>query len=823
MATKTLTATVKLNTSQAVNQIDALVKKINSIDNIVTKTGSNNGISRAVGAGDRAAQKLNKTFYKQWWQTQLTSHALDGQVKTIGQGDAAAQRLAKSTARRRATEYELWWQTQLVNQEYRTAHPLISKLADKLKVNKDNTQQWASAQTAVLQKLNSSKSALSGIWTKLKGIIGMYAGIQGMGLMIKTSDTITSAENRLNALDGGSPELTEKTMDKIYAASQRARTSYSKMMDGASKTMTIAGEAFQGNMDNAIRFEEIMAKSYTIAGASAEEQTNSMYQLRQALGSGILAGDELRSVREQAPLMYKEIEKFAQGVFDCSDSLKDMAADGMITSELVVAAVMKSGNKIDDKFKDTATTFAQAWNKIKNVGVQTMRKVSDSLEKTLNSDTGKKAIEGICIALVWLGNALATVVDVFARFFGWFVDNWGWLKHVVVGAIIAMIAYQIIKTGISIFCAYMEMKAWMAANSVTWTTIGLLIMILAVLAIVVSAVLALVYVFILWKNGAIDTCNAIVTALMIVGIAILLVGIITGNMIIITIGLVVAAIGLIVKYLDYFLGIVYSIGAAIYNIVVGVIDGILQLVWACIEPIISVVEWILNVCNGGFNDFGGAVANLIGQIISWFLSLGKVVTKIIDAIFGTNWTAGLNSLQDSVLSWGKNENAITLTREAPTIESMTGGALPDRISYTDAWNKGMEHGAAAQDWMNDIGSQFQSAGQDPASLLEQLPKTDDPSLALDGAYAAPTDDYLREIAGDTGDIKDAVDLADEELEWMRKIADMEWRNEFTTAEIKVSMTNNNTINGDRDLDGIVEYLSDALREEMASTAYGVHY
>lgn len=751
------------------------------------------------------------------------SNNSSGIARGLGDGDKAARRLSNNLNKAKHAEYELWWKTTLVNQEYRTAHPLITKLADKLKVNKDNTQQWATAQTAVLQKLNSSKSAMGGIWTRLKGIVAMYAGIQGMKLMINTSDTITSAKNRLNALEGGSPELTEKTLDKIYTASQRARTSYSKMMAGASKTMTIAGEAFQGNIDNAIRFEEIMAKSYTIAGASAEEQTNSMYQLRQALGSGILAGDELRSVREQAPLMYKEIEKFAKKALDCEDSLKDMASQGMITSDLVVAAVMESGKTIDKKFEDTAMTFTQAWDTIKNVATQTFRKVSTTLEKTLNSDTGKKAVEGISIAIVWLGNALTGVVNAFASFFGWCVDNWGWLQHVIVGAILVMIAYQLMKTGISIWCAYQEMKAWMVANGVTWATIGSLLVVLSVIAVVVIAVLALVYVFYLWKTGAIDTCTAIVSALMIVGIAVAIIGLLIGGWIMVIVGLAIAAVGLIIKYLDYFLGIVYSIGAFIYNLIVGIIDGILQYVWACAEPFIGIIEWILNVCNGGFDSFGGAVANLIGQIISWFLSLGKIVTKIIDAIFGTNWTDGLNSLQDKVLSWGKNENAITISREAPTVSSMTGGALPDRISYGDAWNKGMEHGALAKDWMNNVGSQFQSSSSDPSSLLDSLPKVDDPSLAIDNAYTAPTNEYLKDIAGDTDDISDSVKLNDDELDFLRKVAEMEWRNEFTTAEIKVDMTNYNSVNGDRDLDGMVDYLSDVLKSEMVSVAEGVHY
>lgn len=133
-------------------------------------------------------------------------------------------------------------------------------------------------------------------------------------------------------------------------------------------------------------------------------------------------------------------------------------------------------------------------------------------------------------------------------------------------------------------------------------------------------------------------------------------------------------------------GAVLTVAAIIGNTVIGLLNGIIQAVWSIfVTPFLGIIEWVLNVTNGGFDSFGGAVANLIGNIISWFLDLGKVVTKIIDAIFGTNWTAGLTSLQDSVLKWGKNENAITLDRNAPTIDY--------RFNYGDAWNTGYNWGA----------------------------------------------------------------------------------------------------------------------------------
>lgn len=134
--------------------------------------------------------------------------------------------------------------------------------------------------------------------------------------------------------------------------------------------------------------------------------------------------------------------------------------------------------------------------------------------------------------------------------------------------------------------------------------------------------------------------------------------------------------------------------ALIGNIVIGTINAIIQFLWTRFaEPWISIIEFVLNVFMGGFDSFGDGVANLIGQLISYFLSFGKIATTIIDAIFGTDWTTGLSNLQNDVLSWGKNENAITLTRDAPIIDY--------KFDYGDAWNKGYEFGEGIENKLVD--------------------------------------------------------------------------------------------------------------------------
>ena len=233
-----------------------------------------------------------------------------------------------------------------------------------------------------------------------------------------------------------------------------------------------------------------------------------------------------------------------------------------------------------------------------------------------------------------------------------------------------------------------------------------------------------------------------------------------------------------VSALGVIMGAVATVGAFIWNLVAGTLNAIIELVWVFVGPIVGIFEWVMNVFNGGFDSFGDAVFNLLGQIVSAFLSLGKVVTKIIDAIFGTSWSDSLSELQGKVRSWGKNDKATTIKTEAPTLK---------RIEYGNAYNAGYNLGA--------------SFGGSDNSAVEGT---------LEG-IKANTD----VMAGATGEmnetLKDMIDIAEREV-----------INRFTTAEITIEQTNNNNISSTMDIDGVMEKWNADFTEVLETAAEGVH-
>lgn len=786
---KDLKTSVKLDTKSAVAALDKLEKKINHINNVVNKTNSrNSGLSKAINNASRSADTLSKKV------NQVTS----------------ANNKAASSASKIAKGY---------------------------------------------QKSNSAVSVLT---KNLRTLISTYVGLMGAQAVLNTSDLLTSAENKLNYVNGGDRAQTAETMDKTYAAAQRSRGSYTDMLSNVAKTMTLAGDAFQGNVDNAIRFQEIMSKAYTVGGASAAEQASSMYQLVQALGSGILQGDELRSVREGAPIAYKAIEKFAQGVYKTDESLKDLASQGKITSDMVVAAMMDAGAGIDKAFAQTDMTFAQAFTNVKNMAVQAFTPVLQMLNDALNSDAGKAAIQGIGDALVLLANSILWVMKILGKFFGWCADNWYWLRWIVYGVVAAIVAHlaimaaQAVITGIKSFIAFI-------------TGLSPLYIWIVVIGIVVAAIVWL-------ANTAVSGCEFIFYALLMVAAGLVLVAILTQAWWLLWVALAIAVVALIIMFIEQIVGAVYWMGAVCQNVGYGIANFFIAC-WEWVKAAgYNAMAFIVNTSKGLYNVVGAVAENIkiaftnawngalesFWNFIAGCLEGVSKLAPVIDAIAEAFGKEGFSIEAIASDARAKADSYAAKQQEYVSISDAwaSGMATVEYKDLGDAWSNGLNtfeyknlgeaynNGAAkGAEWSNAI-NEFGVSLKDKISgfnkdfnlpdMLEKLgmgnvindklgtslPNPNDPAYGVGEGY--DPSDALGKISDNVGDIKDSMDLSNEDLEYLRKIADMEWKKEFTTANITVDMTNNNNVNGEYDLHSLAIGLRDMIEEEMFAVANGVY-
>lgn len=595
-----------------------------------------------------------------------------------------------------------------------------------------NIRQSTQAEQQLNASIRGGNDALDDMVGKAKNLAATIGASVGLKKLIELSDQMTSTTARLSFLVDDGGSVDELEA-KIMASAQRSRAAYLGTASAIASMGANAGAAFTSN-DELIAFMEQVNKQFVIGGASVQGQAAAMLQLTQAMAAGALRGEELNSILENAPGIARAIEQY-MGIAE--GSIKSYAEKGAVSATVVKNALLSIADETNAKFNGMAMTWGQVWTQMGNIAL--------------------KVTQPLLTAINWLANNLSVIGPILLGLGTAFLvfqvaAHWTQIAAVATAAYHAVVNLLSIGFGVltgntaAASAAVFTFNSALLASPITW-----IIMLIAV-------VIGLLY-------GVVAIINKV-----------------TGSSI--------SATGLIC-------GAIAVAGAFIGNTVIGLLNALIQYIWAIfVAPFLGIVEWILNVCNGGFNSFGDAVANLIGQIIGWFLNLGKVVTTIIDAIFGTNWTAGLESLQSSVTAWGKNENAITLDKNAPTIDY--------RFEYGDAWAAGNDFGKGID---AKIGGMFNTGGLGDSSGFDL------------GDIAA----YTGETADNTGKTADALAVTEEQLEYLRDIAERDAINRFTTAEVKIDMTGmTNRIDGSADLDGVISQLTEGFTEALVTAAEGVH-
>ena len=847
MANKELTAKVRLDASQAHKTVDKLVAKLKLIDKAVNSASTANGIDKKIEKAVLSQEKLKQATFK----TQLAEERVATQkqktFEATNKARVAEQRLASQTAKTQNTISKI---NSAKQQTISKTTNIVSKVS-----------QWASNQNKVNGSLKSTNGLMGTIGSKLKQLAGTYLGVMGMKAIVNTSDMITNAENKLNYVSaqqqgaGGTNadgsystatlNATQEAMDKMYVSSQKVRMGYGDMMSNVSKSMALAGNAFDNNTDKAIRFQEIMAEAYAVGGASAQEMSSSMYQLIQALGSGTLAGDELRSVREGAPLAYQAIEEFAQKVYGCKDSLKDMASEGKITSDIVTAAILDAGGKMDSAFAQTEQTFDQTWTQIKNVGIKAFEPVAEKLREGLNNAIDSGLVDKATTVFSGIANGILIAFGAIKTAATWVVDNWNWLKHIIVGVIAVFLALKVVAIASAIASAI----AWLASN--------------LVLVIIIASIALIIYMLYLWAISAISTGELIMYVLTIIALAIFFIGIVTGSTAMIIIGIilmvVVIAMSLSSNLCEFIINLALIVAMAIclVLIVIAVIALTTGIFLMSIPMMIALlIVALILVCLGAFLAFAGEIlggAYGIWEVIkavcanigiafqnAWYGAQAAFWDFVADCIDGLSGVAKI--VEKIAKALGADFDLDDFEEGFRDKADAARGKMKDYNDVGDAWetgyNNGYNKGTAIQDsingfgdQINNLGSQFQGDGL--GGLMEGfglgdgsgLPSLDDPAnnlSNLDGFDPEKLGKGVGNIDDNTGAMADSMELADEDIEYLRKIAEMEWKKEYTTANITVDMSNYNTINGETDLDGIVTKLADKLYEEMNVVANGTY-
>ena len=685
----------------------------------------------------------------------------------------------------------------------------------------------ADGQNRVNNALGQGAGAADNLLGKLKGIVGAYVGIQGAKKAFELSDTLVSTTARLEMVidNKKSTDSIEEMESKIFASAERSRGSYQTTADAVSKFGLMAGDAFSST-NEIIAFSEQLNKSFVVAGTEASGIDSAMLQLTQAMGSGVLRGEEFNSILEQAPNIIQSIADYMDVP---KGALKDMAAEGKITADIVKKALLnpEAIKKLNSQFESMPKTFAQTWQSFQNQALMAFQPVLNRLNEILNSEKIQQFVSNAITLLTNLANAVLFAFDLIAGIGNFIAENWSVIAPIigVVGAAVA--AYTVITLAFNAAQA-IATAAQNLFNSALWS---------CPVTWIIAAILVLVAVFLLFTENLMATLFWWGAVFKNIGLGIANFGIATWA-VIKNVGLWFANLGLSIWTVIKNVGMWFAnLGQAVWAIIqnVGAWFGNLGMgIWEVLKACASNVATAFK--NGWIDIQIGfwAMVNVIMQGV-------KKVAEFANTCLG--WmgvnidTSGLDFAANKIDELNKNRESYKDIGEAweagsHTFEYKDVGEAMNTFSYEDpgkAFNTfeyddvGEAFNTLKYDDLNAASAAGYQVGSDIKSWMGNALGGITEGLGANGFGDDIYGDVLGSIADNTGSTAASLKDTTEDLKYLRDSAEREAVNRFTTAEVKIDMTGmTNRIDSAMDLDGLLSTLTEGFAEALETTAEGVH-
>lgn len=644
--------------------------------------------------------------------------------------------------------------------------------------------------TYAQNNLNNSAERGISIFQRLKntilGVVGAYVTFQTGTATIRMTDELTNINSRLDLMKDKFNTV-DSLQKKIMNSANNTYSSFKDMADMVSKLGNLAGEAFSNN-DDIINFSEQINKLFTIAGTSSGGKQAVMLQLTQALAGGVLRGEEFNSVLENAPTIASAIAK-ALGVN--TGELRKMASEGQLTAEVVKNSIYKMADETNAKFDQMSVTFGDIWNLFKNKATNAFMPLFDYLREIGNSQGFKSFVSTVATSLSTVANLIVGTFNLLGTVASFIAEKWKYVAPIIFGALAPLIAYK------TALIAVWTWQKIMAGAVAIWKGIQFAIAVgqVALWSFTNATRVATASTFLF--NSAWLACP--ITWILLTVIAVL--------------GVVV---GLVMYFADTWqeavgiiTGAISFIGVVIYDVIAYCWNTILKFLDKLINPIIDTVEIIYNSFNKGFTGWMNGVKIAFVNLVDSIYQMIKPLIEVWDYFNDTNYANNIQKAIVDKIDDLKGDDWENFDRNV-----LTKNLSLDIKSPTDAYESGKAWGTSKAD---EIAKMF-----DTDAISDQITLSSE-DLLKNAGLGSDTNNKLGDIAKNTKATAQNTNNFEEELKYMRDIAEREAINRFTTAEIKIGMTNNNTINKDMDIDGVINILTDKLYESMAVASEGEHY
>lgn len=637
------------------------------------------------------------------------------------------------------------------------------------------------------QEISAGTQQANELTNTIKRAVAAYISIQSVGKALNISDELVQTTSRLNMMNDG-VQTTAELVNMVYAAAQDARGSFGQMADVVARFGNNAKDAFSSS-EEVVAFADLIQKQMTIAGASTQEAANAELQLSQALGSGVLRGDELNSIFEQAPNLIQNIADYLDVPIG---KIREMAADGELSADVVKAAIFSAADDINSKFNEMPMTWGQIWQSMQNTALIAFQPVLQRLNDLANSEAFQTFIQGAIEAMATLANIVLNIFELVGTVGGFIADNWSVISPIiygVIGALAVYAAYLGIVKGIEIASA--------AATAIHSVAMSAKIGVMAALTGQTMAATAAQMGY----NGALYACPVVWIIMLLIALIAIIFAVC--NAIAKMTGVANSGFGVITGGVNVVIQFFKNLGLTVANIALGIGNAIAALA----------------------SNMMTAFHNAICNVQSWFYNLLSTALSVIEGI-----CAALNKLPFVEFDYSGISSAAD---DYAAKASEAAGNKEDYQSISDAFNEGFTTFDAFQDgWASDAFNAGAAWGDGIAdkvsnfSLSDVFGQTDIPNV---GDYTSGFNDAIANsgvgnsignIDDNTGKIKDSLDVTEEDLKYLRDIAEQESINRFTTAEVTINQTNNNNVSSDTDLDGFITALDDAMGEAIDEVTNG---
>lgn len=640
------------------------------------------------------------------------------------------------------------------------------------------------------QEIASGTQQANELTNTIKRAVAAYVSIQSVGKALDISDELTQTTSRLDMMNDG-VQTTAELVNMVYAAAQDARGSFSQMADVVARFGNNAKDAFSSS-EEVVAFADLIQKQMTIAGASTQEAANAELQLSQALGSGVLRGDELNSIFEQAPNLIQNIADYLDVPIG---KIREMAADGELSADVVKAAIFSAADDINSKFNEMPMTWGQMWQSMQNTALIAFQPVLQRLNDLANSEAFQTFVQNAVEAMATLANIVLNIFELVGTVGSFIADNWSVISPIiygVIGALAVYAAYLGIVKGIEIASA--------AATAIHSVAMSAKIGVMAALTGQTMAATAAQMGY----NGALYACPVVWIIMLLIALIAIIFAVC--NAIAKMTGIANSGFGVITGGVNVVIQFFKNLGLTVANIALGIGNAIAALA----------------------SNMMTAFHNAICNVQSWFYNLLSTACSVIE-----NIAAALNKLPFVSFDYSGISSAAD---DYAAKASEAAGNKEDYTSISDAFNEGFTTFDAFQDgWASDAFNAGAAWGDGVAdkvsnfSLSDVFGQTDIPNV---GDYTSGFNDAIANsgigdgvgsIDDNTGKIKDSLDVTEEDLKYLRDIAEQEAINRFTTAEINVDMSGmQNTVNSGDDIDGFMTKLTDSVNEAVDNMTEGVH-